>query len=151
MRPVAALVVLVPLLLGSGGEPLPLTDLAGAPAPLALAPGEAAIVAHFWATWCPECVAELPALASAARSCADAPVRVVAVNVGESPEEIARWRAEHAFDLPVLRDAGGKVWRRFARGLPANVIWTPGERKPDTGLRSEPEWRKLLAGFGCRP
>ena len=28
-------------------------------------------VLHFWATWCPECVEELPELALAARGCGD--------------------------------------------------------------------------------
>jgi thiol-disulfide isomerase/thioredoxin len=150
-RPKAlAALLLTPLLLAShGSEPLALVDLDGAP--VRLAREEGAVVAHFWATWCSECVAELPALASAAQSCADRPVRVVAINVGESAEAIVRYRAEHPFDLPVLRDPGGKVFRRFARGLPANLIWTGAGRRTDTGLRSEAAWRKTLAELGCAP
>jgi thiol-disulfide isomerase/thioredoxin len=152
-RPAAPWLALVPFLLGSGGEPIDLTELDGStPVSLALAPDRTAVVVHFWATWCPECVAELPALASAARACTGAPVALVAVNVGETAEAIARYREEHPFDLPVLRDPNGKTWRRFARGLPANVIWTaPAGQRTDTGLRTEAEWRTTLAGLGCAP
>jgi thiol-disulfide isomerase/thioredoxin len=144
------LLALAPLAAAADGDaPLALTDAAGQPAEIALGASESAVVVHFWATWCKECVTELPALASAARACAGDPVRVVAVNVGESADVVARWRAEHPFDLPVLRDPGGKVWRRFARGLPANLIWTRAGQRPDTGLRTEPEWRTQLAGLGC--
>jgi thiol-disulfide isomerase/thioredoxin len=146
----ALLVLLAPLAAAAGHDtPLALTDLEGRPAELALGASESAVVVHFWATWCRECVSELPALASAARACAGDPVRVVAVNVGESADEVARWRAEHPFDLPVLRDADGKVWRRFARGLPANLIWTRTGQRSDTGLRTEPEWRTTLTELGC--
>jgi thiol-disulfide isomerase/thioredoxin len=148
-RPAALWLAFVPFLLASGGEPLALADLEGGRVAVALGADDEAIVVHFWATWCPECVAELPALASAARSCAGAPVRVLAVNVDESPEKIAAYRAEHPFDLPVLRDEDGKVWRRFARGLPANLIWRGESRRTDTGLRTEAEWRTTLADLGC--
>jgi thiol-disulfide isomerase/thioredoxin len=150
-RTAALCLALLPLLAASGEDPLELSDLDGRPASIALAPGETAVVVHFWATWCPECVAELPILARAARSCAGAPVRILAVNVGESAEQIVRWRAEHAFELPVLRDPKGKVWRSVARGLPANLAWTSDGLRSDLGERSEPEWRETLAAFGCKP
>jgi thiol-disulfide isomerase/thioredoxin len=148
-RSAAVWLALLPFLLAGGGEPLALANLEGRQVELALRPGDSALVVHFWATWCPECVTELPALAAAARACAGGPVRVVAVNAGESAEDVARWRAAHAFDLPVLRDPDGKVWRRFARGLPANLIWTRIEQRTDTGLRSEAKWRETLASLGC--
>lgn len=142
--------LLAPLAAAAGHDgPLALTDLEGRPAELALGASEAAVVVHFWATWCRECVTELPALASAARACAGGPVRVVAVNVGDSAADVARWRAEHPFELPLLLDPGGRVWRRFARGLPANLIWTRAGRSADTGLRTESEWRTKLTELGC--
>jgi thiol-disulfide isomerase/thioredoxin len=146
----ALLLALAPLAAAANHDaPLALVDAAGRPAELALGAAESAVVVHFWATWCKECATELPALASAARACAGDPVRVVAVNVGESADDVARWRAKHPFDLPVLHDAGGKVWRRYARGLPANVIWTRTGQRADTGLRTESEWRTKLTELGC--
>ena len=144
------LLALAPLAAAAGHDaPLALADLEGRPAELALGASESAVVVHFWATWCRECVSELPALARAASACAGDPVRVVAVNVGESADDVARWRAEHPFDLPVLRDPDGKAWRRFARGLPANLIWTRAGQRSDTGLRTESEWRSTLTELGC--
>jgi peroxiredoxin len=137
------------LLLGADTAPLELEGEDGAPLQLSLQPGEAAVVAHFWATWCRSCTEELPALAEAAVACEGAPVRVVTVNVGEDAETIARYKREHAFELPVLRDPKGRVWRGFARGLPVNVFWTESGRRTDFGPRDGATWRREFAALGC--
>jgi len=143
----ASLVALLVLLTGSAApRPLALVDLAGAPVELALAPGERALVVHFWATWCPDCVRELPELERAAARCVGRGVRFVAVNVGETPAEIERYRREHAVALPVLRDPKGDAWRSVARALPANLVWTPEERRVEIGPHDEEGWVRAL---GC--
>ena len=144
--------LLAPLLLGADEGPLPFVGEDGERVELALEPGESAVIAHFWATWCHTCVEELPALAAEAAACeaAGAPVRVVTVNVGEDPETIEAYVREHGFSLPVLRDPDGKVWRAFGRGLPVNVFWTPAGRRSEFGPRDAASWREELAGLGCR-
>lgn len=149
LRPHIGLFLAALLLVGADGGPLELVGEDGSPVQLSLEPGEAAVVAHFWATWCKSCTDELPALAEAAAACKGAPVRVVTVNVGEDPETIARYKSEHAFALPVLRDPKGRVWREFGRGLPVNVFWTPSGRRTDFGPRDEATWRSELAALGC--
>jgi hypothetical protein len=98
-------------------------------------------------------VKELPLLERLAPGCAASAVRIVAVNVGESPERIERYRTEHGLALPVLRDPKGEAWRRLApRGLPANAVWTSASADPrvEVGPRDEAEWRRALAELGCR-
>jgi thiol-disulfide isomerase/thioredoxin len=136
-------------LLGAAPGPLSLVDPDGAPVRLALEPGEKALVVHFWASWCVECEKELPVLGRAARACRGAPVRVVAVNAGDTAEEVARYRTEHPFELPVLRDPDGDAWRRFARGLPANLFWTSSGQHAEVGPIDEASWSRRLAELGC--
>jgi len=137
-------------LLGAAPAPLELVGRAGEPVRLALEPGERALVVHFWATWCADCETELPALERAARACEGAPVRVVTVNAGESAETVARFEAEQTITLPVLRDPDGAAWRRFARGLPANVVWTASGQRSEVGPHDESAWQRKLAALGCR-
>ena len=136
-------------LAGEADRPLALVSLGGEPVQVAPLPEEQALLVHFWATWCPECAEELPILERAARACAGAPVRVVMVNVAESPETIGRFRESLGLALPVLRDPDGSVWRRFARGLPANVTWTREGRRVEMGPRDAAAWERALGDLGC--
>ena len=136
------------LLAGAPG-PIAVVDEGGEPVQLALQPEERALVVHFWATWCPECKTELPQLARAARACEGSGVRVVAVNAGESRDVIERFEASHEIGFPVLRDPRGAAWRRFARGLPANVVWTGAGQRSEVGPLDEAAWRRKLAALGC--
>ena len=138
------------LSLGAGEGPLRVETLAGDPVELALAPGEAALVAHFWATWCPDCTTELADFARAASACGAARVRVVCVNVGEPRDEVERFAARHAPGLAVLRDPDGRAWRQVSgAGLPLHVVWTPTGRRVELGAKSAAEWRRVLAELGC--
>jgi thiol-disulfide isomerase/thioredoxin len=147
-----AWLVLAGLLVGSGPPaPLGLSTLEGEPVALAPSAGRPLVV-HFWATWCPSCALELPAL-SAARSACERSVEIAVVNVDEEVEEIRRFLAEHAPGLGSLRDPGGRAWRASvgARGLPANLVWTPdGERRSELGPFSREQWRTLFAELGCK-
>jgi thiol-disulfide isomerase/thioredoxin len=150
---IAVLALALPLLAGgSAGAPPSALDASGAAVALAPAAGERAVLAHFWATWCPECVDELPLLARLAPRCASSGVRIVAVNVGESGERIERYLREHGLSLPVLRDPKGDTWRRLsARGLPTNAVWRPGAAPPtiDVGPRDAAAWQRALRELGC--
>jgi thiol-disulfide isomerase/thioredoxin len=134
---------------GAEAGALALEDLDGKPVELSLDAGEAALLVHFWATWCPSCVEELSVLDAAARRCG-AQVRVVAVNVAEDAEKIRRFVSEHALELRQLRDVRGDVWRRLSgRGLPVNLIWTPRGRRLEQGPREAKRWKQILEEIGC--
>lgn len=147
-----ALLSLSVLLLAApaGADPLPLVDLDGAPVALAPRPSDRALVVHFFATWCPECVRELPLLSTAAPVCASSGVRIVAVDVDEDPHVLAAFLAAHPVSLRVLRDPDGAVWGGLrARGLPTNLVWRGTEERIEVGARDADAWRKALAALGC--
>lgn len=147
----SAWLALAGLLVGAGPPtPLELETLEGAPVALAPPPGRALVV-HFWATWCPSCVEELPALAGASAACAGS-LEIAVVDVDEDADEVRRFLARHGLELASLRDPGGEAWRASvgARGLPANVVWTPdGRRRTEVGPRSRARWQELFAELGC--
>lgn len=131
-------------------DALRVEDAAGAPVELALGADETALVVHFWASWCPECSDELPFLERIMRDCSkENGIRVVAVNVAEPSDDARRFLERHGSALPLLRDPEGRVWRRFARGLPANLIWTRAGRRSEVGGKAPSEWESLLSNLGC--
>jgi thiol-disulfide isomerase/thioredoxin len=131
-------------------KPLSFLDLRGGVVEVAPADAGGAVVLHFWASWCPSCLEELPPLERAAGACRGAPVRVWAVNTGEGAEEVAAFVAKHGIGLPVLRDPKGRVWRELSgQGLPLNVVWRGDIRRVEVGPRSEDAWRAELAALGC--
>ena len=130
--------------------PLSLTSLDGAPIEVDLAPGERALVLHFWATWCPECIEELPVLDRIGARCAGSGARLLFVNVGEPPEDARRFAAEHAIRGAIVRDPKGTIWRRYtAAALPANLTWTAEGLHAEAGPRDEAAWARTLAALGC--
>jgi thiol-disulfide isomerase/thioredoxin len=129
--------------------PITLETLEGATL-LVEAPARGARVLHFWATWCPSCQGELAELGRAASACAGSEVEVLAVDVGESVAEIRSFLAANPASLRVVRDPKGEAWRRSGgREMPANLIWTPAERRWTFGPSSEDAWRERLAALGC--
>lgn len=104
----------------SDGEMVDLLSLRGAP-----------IVINFWATWCPPCEAEMPELAQFSR---DHPsVRLLSINVGESPAQVNDWLKDRNLELEVLMDLNSDVSAAYRlRGQPTSfvlnsdgvVVWT---------------------------
>lgn len=147
---VALAAALLTISAGVSAESLDLESLKGEPARLELDPTERALVVHFWATWCPECVEELPVLARAASRCAERGVRIVTVNVAEDRKTVERFVARHRLDLPVYRDPRGRAWRRLGGvGLPTNLLWSQTERRIDIGPRDAAAWARTLLALGC--
>ena len=138
-------------LLGAGPpEPISLRTLEGAEKRIERGAGGPDWLVHFWASWCSECLEELPALARAARGCDPARVQVIAVNVAEAPEQVRRYMTEQSVALPVLLDPRGSAWRGAGLwGLPANLWWTAGGVRTRDGSTSAEQWRRELRELGC--
>jgi peroxiredoxin len=89
------------------GDPAPefrLTALNGQTVSLASLRGKVVMV-HFWATWCPPCVEELPVLDQMYRSLFGSDLEVLAVSVDEGgPEGVGAFIQRNRISLPVLRD-----------------------------------------------
>lgn len=83
------------------------------------------LVLNFWATWCEPCERELPELDAFARDFAQ-DVRVVAVNLGESPSQITPWLEARALTLPVALDPDGRIASVFQiRAQPTTFMIAP--------------------------
>ena len=118
-----------------GSEFSLLTKLNGTPAPdfklldadekehtLAEYKGKPVIV-NFWATWCPPCRKEIPSMNRAWHKIKDEGIAMIAINVGESADEVFAFTAEYPIDFTVLLDNSGQVSSSWPiRGLPTTFI-----------------------------
>ena len=87
------------------------------------------VVVNFWATWCEPCREEMPSLERLKGRFAGKPFDVVAVNVGESPERVARFTREVPVTFPIVYDrhsATAKAWK--VRGYPTSYVIGPDGR-----------------------
>ena len=122
-------------LVGQDAPDFTLPNLAGGETTLSDYTGQV-VVLDFWATWCPPCVAALPHLAElAARK--GGPV-VLAVNVGETPDQVGAFLETHDLNLNVPLDADASAAEKyFVTGIPQTVVVGP-----------DGVVRKVLFGFG---
>ena len=80
------------------------------------------VVLNFWATWCPPCRAEMPAIQSRAAEWGD-DLLVVGIEVGEPPDEVQAFVDRFGLTFPIVLDRNGKVSRRYlVQGLPTTVV-----------------------------
>jgi thiol-disulfide isomerase/thioredoxin len=78
---------------------------------------------NFWATWCPPCREEMPAMQALAGALEKQGLVVLAVNYEESAETAEAFVRETGLTLPVLLDGEGAVARRYrVTGLPASFF-----------------------------
>ena len=136
---------------GDGGGPKPggfLVDANGRPTPLA---GQIAPVTllHFWATWCPPCIDEVPAIDRLARDLAgDGEFRLLMVAVEDDREQVARFAG--AAGERVLYDPKWEVAHRYGtRQLPETYLVVDGRvARKFTGATDwdDPQIREIVQG-----
>ena len=83
------------------------------------------VVINFWATWCPPCIAEMPAIQRMYDALHDEGLEVLAVNAGESAEQIRLFveNFEPPLTFPVLMDLEGETFAQWRiRGLPQTFV-----------------------------
>lgn len=100
------------------------TDAAGATKTLADFRGRPLLI-NFWATWCPPCVAEMPALDRAQAALAREGWAVLALSSdrGGAAQVQGFYQRTRVRELEVLLDPRGAAARAFgARGLPTSVV-----------------------------
>ncbi len=101
-------------------------------------------VVNFWATWCPECVKEMPGMVEAHRKYAPRGYEMIAVAVKDHPNRVADFAQKHALPFKVALDLNGEVSRHFGK-----VRITPTTFVIDKKGRmirrfvGEPDWREF--------
>ena len=101
-----------------------LEDLDGEPRSLADLQGKVVVI-NLWASWCPPCRAEMPALQNASTSYADEDLVILGVHMTAQDSE-AKARAfvsEYGLTFPILLDRAGEVGRLYqSRALPTTFF-----------------------------
>jgi peroxiredoxin len=72
-----------------------------------------AILVNFWATWCPPCRAEMPAIQQVYDKYRDRGFTVLAVDLQESPAAVSAFAQELGLTFPILIDPDGGVFMRY--------------------------------------
>jgi len=94
------------------GEPLTLSSFRGKPT-----------LVNFWASWCPPCRQELPALQAAYTRYGDQ-IGFIAVDVKEDPATVESFIKELNLTFPIALDPDGQVsdFSYEARGIPTSIF-----------------------------
>jgi peroxiredoxin len=107
---------------------------------------------NFWATWCAPCRLEMPSMEQLHREFKNQGLAVLAVDIRESPKQVARFMKEFRLSFPPLLDTDGEVAARYrVQGMPTTVLIDHGGRIVGVvvGPRqwSSPEAKALIRSF----
>lgn len=120
------------------------------------------ILLNIWATWCPPCEAEMPAIQRLYQELGPDGLRVLAVSVDEeaSADSVMRWATAHHLTFDILQDASREIETIYRTiGVPESFVIDRQGRvvKRVTGFVIEWDapaqkalFRRLLAGDGGR-
>jgi peroxiredoxin len=81
------------------------------------------VLVNFWATWCPPCLEEMPAMERLWRKYKDAGFVLVAVSVDTDPQKVTPFVREHTLTFPIAFDTTMAVAEKYGvRALPSSFI-----------------------------
>lgn len=72
-----------------------------------------AVFLNFWATWCPSCKLEMPAMEELHKAFGSEGLVILAVNYREGSEEIKKFYKEHDLTFTALLDSEGKAFDSY--------------------------------------
>ncbi len=81
------------------------------------------VFVDFWASWCPPCLASLPAYDQMRQEIGTEAFEIIAINVDENTEDGLKFLKDHPVRYPVLADPEGKIGILYGiRTLPRSFI-----------------------------
>ena len=84
------------------------------------------VVINFWATWCPPCRYEMPAMERLWQKVKDKNIVIWGVNVGEDADTIFEFTGTYPVSFPLPMDIDGKVIEQYPiKGLPTTYVINP--------------------------
>jgi peroxiredoxin len=87
------------------------------------------VIVNFWATWCPPCRDEMPAMQRAWEQLRQENILMLGINVGEDADTIFLFTANYPVEFPLLLDRDSSVIDQWpVRGLPTTFIVDPQGR-----------------------
>ena len=87
------------------------------------------LVVNFWATWCPPCVEEMPALQRAHQALLKDDIVVLGIDIGEDEDTVFTFTADYPVDFPLLLDRDSSVIGAWPiKGLPTTFVIDPEGR-----------------------
>lgn len=80
------------------------------------------ILIHFWATWCPYCLTEIPLLKKIDSNLGKQ-VKVLAIDILEKSEKVKKFVEQKGIKYDVLLDQKGDVARKYGiKGTPTSIV-----------------------------
>ncbi len=81
------------------------------------------VFVDFWASWCPPCLASLPAYDQMYREIGSGEFEIIAINVDEDTADGLRFLEKHPVGYPVLADPEGEIGIPYGiRSLPRSFL-----------------------------
>lgn len=100
----------------------------------------------FFATWCPACMAEVPAIKQFVQAYKDADILVYGVNVRQTREVVQKFVKDKGVNYRILLDSDGKVARDYGvRGIPYIVAIDANGKIQYTGHHLPKDQKTLVA------
>lgn len=98
------------------------------------------IFLNFWATWCPPCRAEMPAMQKMYKSWNSKKYVMLAVNIGQDKQTVKSFANKNGYTFPILLDSTSKIARKYrVSGIPTTYIINK-EGKIVTRIVGAREW-----------
>jgi peroxiredoxin len=79
-------------------------------------------IINFWATWCPPCIEEIPAMNRAWAKLEQTGVGMLAINAGEGADAVAQFLDDIPIDFPTLLGDGNTLPNWSVKALPTTIV-----------------------------
>jgi thiol-disulfide isomerase/thioredoxin len=98
------------------------------------------ILVNFWASWCPPCIQEMPALQKLKQELSGQPFEILAINVGEQKYRVWKFVKLVNFDLPVLLDTRKDTFNAWGSSVLPTSFLLDKQGRVRYRVQGDTEW-----------